>query len=73
MRGSAEFLAVDYGDYSGNLYDMYAGVDYQLFENVAVGLGYNRVHFDIAVAKTDFNGDMDWRYDGSLLFLKFDF
>ena len=73
LRGSAEFFAVDYGDYSGNLYDMYAGVDYQLFENVAVGLGYNRVHFDIAVAKTDFNGDLDWRYDGGLLFLKFDF
>ena len=52
---------------------MYAGIDYQLFENVAVGLGYNSVRFDIGVAKTNFDGDMDWRFDGGLLFLKFDF
>ncbi len=73
LRGSAEYLLFDEGNFSGKLYDIYAGVDYQFFEHVAVGLGYNRVHFDIAVAKTNFNGDLDWRYDGALLFLKFDF
>ena len=73
LRGSAEFFAVDYDDYSGSLYDIYAGVDYQFSEHVAVGVGINSVGLDVEVAKNNFDGNLDWRYDGGLLFFKFDF
>jgi len=73
FRGSAEIFAFEYGDYSGSLYDIYAGVDYQIFEHTAIGIGFNRVSLDVGVSKTNFNGDLDWRYQGGLLFLKFDF
>lgn len=73
FRSSAEFFALDYGDYSGDLYDLYAGVDYQFSTHVAVGLGINSVRMDVAVDKTNFNGNLDWQYDGGLLFFKFDF
>ena len=73
FRGSAEFFAVEYGDYSGSLYDIYAGLDYQLLDNMAVGLGFNSVKLDVGVSKSGFSGDLDWQYSGGLLFLKFDF
>jgi opacity protein-like surface antigen len=73
LRGSAEIFAIEYGDYSGYLYDVYAGLDYQLTQHVAVGLGLNSVKLNLGVDKGNFDGDLDWRYDGGLLFLKFDF
>lgn len=73
LRGSAEVFAIEYGDYSGSLYDIYAGVDYQLFEHMAVGLGVNSVNLDVGVSKGNFDGNLDWTYSGGLLFFKFDF
>ena len=73
LRGSAEVFAVDYDAYSGSLNDLYVSLDYQFAEHAAVGVGFNSVRLDIAVDKSGFNGDLNWRYDGGLLFLKFDF
>ena len=73
LRGSAEIFAIEYGDYSGSLYDVYASVDYQVTEHVALGAGLNLVNINVGVDKSNLAGDLDWRYDGGLLFLKFDF
>ena len=73
FRAGAEFFALDYDDYSGNLYDLYAGVDYRIRAHVAVGVGINSVRMDVGVDKPNFNGDLNWQYDGGLLFFKFDF
>jgi hypothetical protein len=73
LRASAEFFAIDYDDYSGSLFDVYAGVDYHFTRHVAVGVGINSVGFDVDVTKSNFDGNLDWRYDGGLIFFKFDF
>ena len=73
FHGSAEIFALEYGDFTGSLYDVYLGVDYQLFKHMAVGVGFNSVQINIGVTKSDFSGDLDWRYDGGLLFFKFEF
>ena len=73
LRGSAEVFAFDYGDYSGDLYDLYAGVDYKFNTHAAIGLGINSVRMDSGVGKPNFNGNLNWQYDGGLLFFKFDF
>lgn len=73
FRGSAEIFAIEYGDYSGTLYDVYAGLDYQLFEHAAIGVGINSVDIGVDITKPNFNGDLNWRYSGGLLFFKFDF
>ena len=72
FRGAAEFFALEYQDFDGSLYDIYAGIDYQLFDHVAIGLGINSVKMDIGITKTYFDGKLDWQYDGGLLFVKFD-
>ena len=73
LRGSAEVFAIEYGDFSGSLYDLYAGIDYQITNHVALGAGVNLVNINVGVEKPNLDGDLDWRYDGGLLFLKFDF
>ena len=73
FRASGEIFIYESGDYDGSLYDFYAGVDYRLFEHVAVGIGINTVRMDIGVTKPNLTGDLDWRYEGGLLFFKFDF
>ena len=73
FRMSAEFFFLEYGDFDGSLVDLYASVDYQLFDRVAIGAGVNSVQLDVGVDKARFNGDVDWNYKGGLLFLKIDF
>lgn len=73
LRASGEVFAIEYEDYDGSLYDVYAGLDYQLFEHVAIGIGFNSVQLDVGVSKPSFNGDLDWRYDGGLLFVEFNY
>ncbi len=73
FRASGEIFALEYEDYSGSLYDIYAGLDYQFFKHVAIGIGINAVKLNIGVSKERFDGDIDWRYDGGLIFFKFDF
>jgi hypothetical protein len=73
FRADAEIFAFEYGDFDGSLYDIYAGMDYAFTDHVAVGLGINSVRMDLGVTKADFAGDLDWQYDGALLYLKFNF
>jgi hypothetical protein len=73
LRGSAEIFALEYGDFSGSLYDVYAGVDYQITDHMALGAGINLVNINVGVSKPNLDGDLDWRYEGGLAFLKLDF
>lgn len=73
LRGSAEIFAVEYGDFSGSLYDIYVGLDYQITDHVAIGAGVNLVNINVGVSKPNLDGDLDWRYDGGYIFFTFDF
>ena len=73
FRASGEIFALEYEEYDGSLFDLYVGLDYQLFEHAAVGVGFNSVKLDVAISKQNFTGNFDWQYDGGLLFVKFDF
>ena len=73
FRASGEIFAFAYGDFDGSLYDTYAGVDYQLFNRMAIGIGLNSVRMNLGVTKENASGKLDWDYNGGLVFLKFDF
>jgi len=73
FRASSEFFFFEYEEYDGSLVDLYAGIDYQLFERAAIGLGLNSVKLDVGISDASLNGDVDWGYDGGLLFIKVDF
>jgi len=73
FRGSGEIFALEYEDFSGSLYDLYAGFDYRIFDHVEIGVGINSVRMDLGISNDNFDGNFDWQYDGGLLFFKFDF
>jgi hypothetical protein len=73
FRASGEFFFYEVDNVDGSLADLYAGFDYSLRDNLALGFGFNSVIVDIDVAKNDFSGALNWKYSGSLVFLKVDF
>lgn len=72
LRGNGEIFKYGIDDIDGSFTDVYAGIDYKLTEQLAIGLGYNKVLLKIDVDKTNFRGDLDWDYDGALLYFKYD-
>lgn len=73
FRASGEFFFVEFDDIEGSLVDLYAGVDYAIRDSFSVGLGVNSVSLDVDASQSSFQGSLDWKYTGGLLFLKFDF
>lgn len=73
FRASGEFFFVEYDDIDGSLVDLYAGFDFSLREDIALGFGINSVTLDVDADTSDFSGAIDWQYSGGLVFLKFDF
>ena len=73
FRASTEVFAFAYGDFDGSLYDTYAGIDFHLSDRWAIGAGLNSVRMNLGVHKEVAEGNLDWAYDGGLIFLKFGF
>lgn len=73
FRASGEVFGLKYDEFDGSLIDLYAGIDYQISDRTSLGLGVNSVTIDLGIDATELNGELDWRYDGGLIFFKFDF
>lgn len=74
VGGSIEVFSIDAGDANGSWRDAYVGVDYSFSDRIGVGLAYNRVSMNIdAEERRGFQGQLDWGYDGFMLYLKVDF
>jgi hypothetical protein len=73
FRASGELFGLEYEAMDGSLIDLYVGIDYRLFEHVAIGVGLNSVRLDVGVSASNLAGSLDWQYDGALIFFKFDF
>jgi hypothetical protein len=74
LRGAIQWFGIDTGDVGGRLVDTYIGADYTFGERYAVGLALNDVSLSIeATDDTGWNGELDWGYDGILLYFKVDF
>jgi hypothetical protein len=65
----ADWLDVDLGEYSGNLYDVSAGVNWQFSKHVGVGLAYQAFDFSAAVNGTGGNTEIELKQDGPYLSL----
>jgi len=73
FRASGEFFFIEYEDIDGSLVDLYAGLDYAVTDSMSIGLGVNSVALDVDASQSSFQGSLDWKYTGGLLFLKLDF
>jgi hypothetical protein len=73
LRGNVEWFSLHSGGVGGNLRDSYVGVDYSFGKHMAVGLAYNDVSMNILEDSGSVRGQVDWGYDGPLLYFKLDF
>ena len=73
FQADGEIFFFEYENWDGSLYDVYAGLEYQWFEHMGIGVGVNAVKMDLGVTKTVLSGDLDWEYTGALLFVRFNF
>lgn len=62
LRG--DWLGASVGDISGELINLLVGVNYRLFNNVGVGLNYQRFSLNGRVEKNSWRGDLDIVYEG---------
>jgi hypothetical protein len=73
LAASAQFFALSINEYDGNLQDYRAFVTWQPSRWLGVGVGYERFAVDVDVDKNDFNGSLDWTYDGPMIFYNVSF
>ena len=71
IGGAAQFFKIDVDDASGSLRDTFIGADYSFGERYAVGIAYNDVSMALSAEEDDgFAGELDWGYDGWLVYFR---
>jgi len=73
VTGRVDWFSANIGDYSGGLFSMGADVQYQVFENVGIGVGYHYWNVDISVDTADWRGEADYTYHGPKLYMTMNF
>jgi hypothetical protein len=69
-RARVQYFGIDLGNVSGSWLDIGAGVDYDLFDHVAIGVAYDLVDLDVDVDRSNFRGSLDLGYGGIFAFVK---
>jgi hypothetical protein len=74
---SIQGLYIDAGDWSGSILDLNLALEYNLFENFGIGIGYNLLFLNVDSEDSDsllgFEGEIDYDLDGFILYGKYFF
>jgi len=69
FQARLDWLSASIGDYSGGLWNAQAGIHWQAFKRVGVGLYYNNFVIDLDVDKSDWHGAIEASQHGPYLAL----
>jgi hypothetical protein len=69
MNLKARYFAVEISDVDGSMSNFMAGLQYNLFENIGLGIGYEYFDVDVTSQNADFPGILRFQYDGPKLFM----
>lgn len=64
-----DWLSASIGDYSGGILNASAGINYQAFKNIGIGLYYNSFSVDVDVDKSDWRGKVESKQNGPFIAL----
>ena len=73
IQASAQYFALSIDEYDGTVQDYRVLLNWQPSKWLGVGLGYDMFKIDVDVEKDKFNGSLDWKYDGPMLFYSISF
>ena len=68
LRAGAQYFHISYDDYEGDMYDLGAALEWNLWRNLSLGGGYSRIEFDIE-DKSAGGGRGEYEYDGLWLYV----
>jgi len=68
VDAQGQFFAISIDEYDGNLQDYRLMLTWQPKPWLGVGVGYNSFKVDVDVGKDRFNGSLDWKYDGPMIY-----
>jgi hypothetical protein len=66
-----DWFGATFGDYSGDLWNGNAGINYQPWDHFGLGLSYQFFRIDLDVDKTDWRGNVELTYSGPFLSANF--
>lgn len=69
LSGRVDVFSLSYEEYDGSLTNATLGVDYRFLRNLALGAAYRYIDYDLSVTKTRYNGSINYRFSGPLLYL----
>jgi hypothetical protein len=67
FQSRLDWLSASIGEYSGGLWDVQAGVNYQAFRNIGFGLYYKAFLLNVDIKKNNWKGSADLNQSGPLL------
>jgi hypothetical protein len=68
VDAQGQFFALSIDEYDGSVQDYRLMLTWQPKPWVGIGIGYNSFKVDLDVEKDRFDGSLDWRYDGPMIF-----
>ena len=69
LRGKVDYLSLKYNDYDGSLLNTALAVEWRFAKHWGVGIGYRYVDYKLDVEKTDFHGEVNYKFSGPTLFV----
>ncbi len=73
VRGRVDYLSLKVGDYDGRLTNFLGALDWRFTKNVGAGIGYRYVNYNVKVTKSNFHGEVDYRFQGPTFFMNVGF
>ena len=70
MYGRLQFFQLSISDYDGRLEHASVRLEYDAFEHVGFGLGYDMFGFRLDADRETWDGTVNYRFRGPMLFLK---
>lgn len=72
-HASAELFFISIDGIEGSLHDFMLGIDYRLFDNAALGVGFNSTLTKIDALEKNFQANLRSEYTGALVYVEFGF
>jgi len=68
LSGRLDYFSLNYDEYEGSLVNFSVGVDYRFTRNFGVGLAFRHVDYDVTVTKSKYNGGIEYKFNGPMLY-----
>jgi hypothetical protein len=69
ISGRVDVFSLKYEEFDGQLVNTTLGVDYRIWRNLGLGAAWRYIDYDLSVAASRYEGAINYRFSGPLLYL----